>query len=108
MLEHAAPLPHGRQRRRETPAVVAHAMPVARLVDWRHLAPAITGRMRHHRPRTGVGARVAPNRPSVDIRQAGVAAALIHEQRRHAHHARELAADQHPHDAASHSMPSTP
>lgn len=81
MLEDAAPAPHGSQSGSEASVVVADGQPVSRLIDRRHLAPSLARRVRHDRPRPIVEPRVPGLVPRIDIRQAEVAAACLHEER---------------------------
>src|SRR5688572_32113591 len=79
MFENAPPYTHGSQRRGKASFIVAElelvrfaraAMP--------ETAPPLTRRMRDHRPRPGVQARVTFHVPRIDIGQPEVAAVGLH------------------------------
>jgi hypothetical protein len=80
MFKDTAPSSDRGKSRRETPVVVAHAMPPSRFNDRRQLAPSRARWMRHDRERSVVESSIPSGVPDIYFMWVGVGSASFDEE----------------------------
>jgi len=82
MFQHAAPAPHGGERRGKTPAIVAYPVSIPLLIDVSELAPAGAGRVSYYRELARVAARISLLVPEIHPWHLGIGPLVIDKQGR--------------------------